>query len=507
MMKAIALLILLIFSFQDLSAQRPIDDPLREKAMLEDLQLFRQIRDAANSGVYKYRTIVEIDSIYQWAEGQVAQSSSHRDFYNILWYITDFEGSLHNSIQLHHKTRGKLRGEENGYFPFPIKLIEGKALINYSDSKIELGAELLSINGFALAEILPHLYKYYTTDGFNLTGKAIGINRNFSLYYRLHFGKTDRFVLTYQAPGSNQTETVELAGIGYKAYYANFKKRHSKVYDDPSYSSSDEEIPYTFLLTDENVGKLTINSFSIGWNAKHPKHLKYVHFLDSVFSLLKDRKVNDLIVDVRHNGGGSDPNDLVTYSYLTSRNFMENTEAWISFKKIPFWKYVKEVSFIMKPFEKHYSDKELQEEFPAEIDGRFYEDATSHDHMVRKPAKHAFEGNIYLLISPRTASAGSLFAAMAAGNENTTTIGKETQGGYYGHNGHIPIRYRLPNSKMKFMFSIVNLQQDVPEKPNQPFGSGVMPDHKVEQSFEDFMQNTDVELNYTMQLIQGSTKN
>lgn len=503
MNKAITLLVLSLSSFQYTNAQKSIDDSFKQSDMLEDLHLFRQIRDAANSGVYKYRTLAEIDSIYRWAEIEVQQSSSYRDFYNVLWQITDFEGSLHNSVQLHHKTRAKLRGEATGYFPFPIKLIEGKVLLNFVDAPIELGSELLTINGTSLEEILPNFYKYYTTDGFNLTGKEIGINRNFSLYYRLHFGKTEHFIVTYRVHGSNQIETATLDAIGSKSYYSNFAKRHSKSYDGPSYDSLDEELPYSFSITNENIGKFTVNSFSIGWNAKHPKHIKYLHFLDSVFSVLEDQKVKDLIVDVRHNGGGSDPNDLVTYSYLTSRNFMENTEAWISFKKIPFWKYVKEVSFIMKPFEKRYSDKELQEEFPKEIDGRFYEDSTSQDHMVRTPAKNAFDGNVYLLVSPRTASAGSLFAAMVAGNANTTVIGKETQGGYYGHNGHIPLRYRLPNSKMKFMFSLVNLKQDVPDKANQPFGSGVMPDHAVEQSFDDFMSNKDVELDYTLKLIKG----
>ena len=69
-----------------------------------------------------------------------------------------------------------------------------------------------------------------------------------------------------------------------------------------------------------------------------------------------------------------------------------------------------------------------------------------------------------MLISPAIASAGSLFAAMVAGNENTFTIGEETMGGYYGHNGHTPLAYKLPKSKISTFFSVVNLEQDVPKK-------------------------------------------
>ena len=90
---------------------------------------------------------------------------------------------------------------------------------------------------------------------------------------------------------------------------------------------------------------------------------------------------------------------------------------------------------------------------------------------------------------------------MVAGNKKTIVIGEETQGGYYGHNGHIPIRYWLPKSKIRMMFSIVNLEQDVPQKANQPFGSGVIPDYEVRQSLEGFLTQRDVVLDYTLDLI------
>lgn len=70
------------------------------------------------------------------------------------------------------------------------------------------------------------------------------------------------------------------------------------------------------------------------------------------------------------------------------------------------------------------------------LNGRYYQNENSTDHLIRTPNTNAFNGKIYLLISPAIASAGTLFAAMVAGNENTFTIGEETMGGYYGHNGH-----------------------------------------------------------------------
>lgn len=481
-------------------AQKTLNAPFPQKKMHADLKLFRTIRAAANSGVYKYRTIQQIDSIYHWANQEVSKSSTYGEFYNILWTITDFEGSLHNGLYLPPKVNASVRAETSGYFPFPVKLIEGKILVNFNQTPIPLGSEILSINGMTSSEIVRVLGKFYTTDGYNTTGKEIGISASFSRYYRFAYGKSGSFVLSYREPNSNDIKDTSIVSTSYKAYRKAFANRHSKALDSLSFEG-EESIPYRFEKLGNLTGALLISSFSIGWNEQHPEHKTYVQFLDSIFQEIHTLGIKHLIVDVRHNGGGSDPNDLVTYSYLTDRSFSENKDAWVTFKSPPYFKYNKEVRLIGRLLEKRAYEKIMEKDFPEARNGKYYQGETSNDHLVRKPHNLAFTGNIYLLISPRTASAGSLFAAMVAGNENTTVIGRETQGGYYGHNGHVPIRYRLPHSKIKFMFSLVNLEQDVPIKENQPFGRGIMPNHEVEQSQEDFLNNRDVVMDFTLELI------
>jgi C-terminal processing protease CtpA/Prc len=249
---------------------------------------------------------------------------------------------------------------------------------------------------------------------------------------------------------------------------------------------------------------LTINDFGLG-NENDPRHLRYVSFLDSVFINVKQNNIKNLIVDVRYNGGGTDPNDLVTYSYLTNRNFSENTQAWVSFKKIPYVKYIyTKVPRFLRPFGIRKYNKPFQKEFPKEVDGKFYQDATSSDHKIRTPNKNAFNGNIYLLISPRVASAGSLFAAMVASNKNTIVIGEETMGGYYGHNGHTDLGYILPKSKIETFFSVVNLEQDVSKKSNQIYNRGIIPDYNVTQTYEDYLIHKDTQMEVTLELISKS---
>ena len=90
---------------------------------------------------------------------------------------------------------------------------------------------------------------------------------------------------------------------------------------------------------------------------------------------------------------------------------------------------------------------------------------------------------------------------MIAGNENTITIGEETMGSYYGHNGHTPLEYKLPKSKIIIQFSVVNLEQDVSQKENQKYDRGIIPDYSITQTFGDFLNNTDTQINFTLELI------
>jgi len=506
-MKGIFLLFL-SFGWFTAIAQNTFDDPMSRTDMKKDLDMFREIREAANSGLYKYRTKSEIDSVYKWAYKEINQRKTLGDFYNILCKITGFEGSLHNDTALPPKVRTALTLEKEGYFPFIVRLVEGHWVCNNRDVEIPLGSKIVKINGQDIAYIISELHRYFPTDGYNTTGKQVLLNVVFPFYYRMRFGKQSAFEIVYENEEGEQN-TVKIASVSYNQYQVRQGKRHSKSFDSINYISSEvlekrDKIYYSKILND-STAILVVNSFSIGGNAESPKHKVYAKYLDSIFTNLKKQSIKHLIVDVRYNGGGTDPNDLVTYSFLTNRNFQENVEAWVSFRKVPYWNRIKgEMFFLIKPIAKLIYQKQLKEEFSVAKNGKYYQDKTSNDHKIWTPAPNAFKGKIYLLISPRVASAGSLFAAMLASDKTTITIGEETQGGYHGHNGHTPIRYQLKHSKIKTSWSIVNLKQDVSDKPNQPYGSGVIPDYKVVQSHQDFLKKEDTVMKFTMDMIEGS---
>jgi len=476
-----------------------VNDIISTEKLSEDLTLFRSIREKANSGLYKYRSQSEIDSIYIWALKEIEKPKTILDFYKIICNLTNFEGSVHNETQLPDAVKKDIAAS-NGYFPYAVKLIANKLLINNVNNQIELGSEILAVNGVKTTEILKSLYKYYTTDGFNISGKSILINSNFAKYYRIEYGISDNFTIEYSSASDSKSKTITLKSITNSERAKNFNLRHSLKTDSLFYSKIDKE-KYDFKILNEKTAVLTVKTFNIGGNSRAKEHKRYKKYLDDCFSELKKKAIQNLIVDIRSNGGGTDPNDILLFSYLANKKFRENKSAFINFQKIPFSEHLVAEEKSQKQQQKAIVgfEKELKDEFSIEKDGKFFQNEKFNPFI--EPQKNAFNSNIYLLISPRIASAGSLFASLVEGNTEAITIGEETMGGYFGHNGHTPIAYELPNSKIVTEFSIVNLEQDVNPKKGQLYGSGILPDFTVYQNTADFLSNTDTVMNFTLELI------
>lgn len=464
---------------------------LSKEQMLKDFAVFQGIYEQANAGLYKYRSKQEIDSTFEANKAFIKEKTSYREFYNILWNVIDFTGSCHNTLTFPEDLDKTLNKKEI-FFPLPLKYLGGKLYANFAYNKISVGNEIISVNGMEAQEFAKKIGRFVSTDGVNQSGKYANIETDWLPFYvYLVLGEQKDFEIEYQHKTAQKLKAT-LKAVDYTQFYKNFRKRHSKKYED---KLEQEDYNYEYFK-DMNAGLLTVRTFGLG-NRETKEHKKYAQFLDSVFTNLNQKETPYLIVDVRRNGGGDDPNDLLLYSYLTQRSFRENIEAFTLFNQIPFKEY-----YI-------YDDiKELEDELKDEHNilrnGKYYQNYAYNKYW--QPNNNAFKGEIILLIDPYVASAASLFASMVKSDENTVLIGEETLGGYYGHTGHIPVDYGLPNSKFTLGFSIVDLKQDVIILEDENFDAGILPDIEVIQSYEDFMNHKDTQLNFAIQYIEKQQK-
>ncbi len=461
---------------------------LSKGELIQDYDLFQAIYEKANSGLYKYHSKASIDSLFSSNRKLITNKTTYREFYTILWNVIDFTGSCHNSLN-YPDSLDKEISKQKIFFPLPLKYTADKLYTNIKNENIPLGSELISINGIDANKFASTVSKYASTDGRNTTGKYNYIETDWLAFYiYLAYGEQSSFNIKYKA----QNKTIKqatLQPLNYKEFVTVYKNRASAKFEKqnrPDYS-------YEYIDSLQ-TGLLTVSTFALG-GPKSEGHKKYAAFLDSVFISIKSRNVQNLIVDIRGNGGGNDPNDLLLYSYLTRRNFKENRTAYTVFNEVPFKKYfIEEEKGEIPDLE-----KELKEEHNVLVNGKYYQNQKFNPFW--KPNKNAFKGKIYLLIDPSVASAGSLFASLVKSDKGTTLIGQETLGGYYGHTGHIPVNYQLPNTKLALRFSIVNVEQDVQLVPDEALANGVKPNYKIEPSIEQFLNGYDAVLEFTKKLI------
>jgi hypothetical protein len=478
-----------------------ITQSLSPDQMKTDLEVFRNIREKANSGFYRYRTPAQIDSIFNWAFLQIQKPLSINEFHKIIMTLTDFEGSNHNNTRLPHSPAMYV-SKETGYFPFHFKKIDNKMIVNYEGGEIPLGSQILSINGISDTALKQHFSKYYTTDGYNETAndKAC-IENSYGWIFPFEMGNFETFDMTYKTPHSDEIRKISLPSVNRQTNSFRYINRYSAKLDSLTHFDFQEK--YSFRRISPQTALLNFRIFTMASNAEDPDFKIFSTYLDSLFLSFKLNKTQNLIIDIRNNPGGNDPTYEKVFTYLSDHSFRENSEAYILFNKLPHPHYYKWNS----------SDKDNQKRELAELndylqttfsvhkegDSKFYQDQQFNPTYY--PDSNRFQGNIYLLINEDVGSAASHFASLVRGHSNATIIGVETSGGYYGHNGHFPVEYVLPNSKITTRFSIVHVTQDAPNKTSQPVGRGIIPDHEVYQSFDDFMHNEDTQMKYVLNLI------
>ncbi len=469
--------------------------------MKQDLQLFLDIRKKANSGLYRYRSPKQVDSIYNRAFKQVSRPMPVLDFFKIILQLSDFEGSCHNYTEPDAALVGYYN-RQRAFFPFALKYSEGHIIFNSKTEMIPVGSRITQINGVSDQALMQSFYKYLTADGFTQTEKLSGsVNRCYDLRYLLEYGLHDRFNIRFLAPGATQEQTITVPAVSLEERKANLVARHSAPVD--SIIDYKVQPAYSFRMLNPATGLLNLRIFTMADGPEDPRFPTYVAFLDSVFRQLSDNRVANLVLDIRGNPGGSDPTFEQPMMYLTDDSFKENTLAYTIFGNgIPYEQYFWGVSTAerMDSAAKVEGKRMLLDYFPTLRAGRNLQNPKYNP--VYHPKQPAYKGHLYLLIDEQVGSAASHLASLVkAYARDVVIVGVETVGGYYGHNGHMAMIYELPHSKIKTKFSIVYVDQDAPPKPDQPEGRGIIPDHTVWPGFRDFMDNKDTQMDYVLRLI------
>lgn len=461
------------------------------KELNEDYDLMVSALKEAHPGLYWYTNFTDFEKIFQQHRDIIKDGMNSYEFYRIISSVVSADKEGHSQVHS-SKDIGNFIHQKAKYLPFAIKTVNEKIhIINDIEGKDTEGKIITKINNIPVDNILTKIFKNTSrySDGYSTTGKFKNIDRfSFSGYYVdfISDWKSQKTSIELLNPDNDKTEeiTINLVNRDGLVEIAKNTPRKKRKHDDELYALDINNSTHTAVLT--------FNDF--GYNRFEKQNIKFTNLIDSLFQVIKKEKSKNLIIDIRNVGGGSEGAEDYLFSYLTDKPYKK-------------YKYVQTNGFSYS-FLKHTDYKNdpenlermLKEEHELKKDGRILRK----DNVLptELPKANSFKGSLYILISGKTYSGGSEFASIAKSNSDAVFIGEETGGGFYGQTSGSYVFLLLPNTKMEIRIPLLKFATNF-ESKDIPFGRGVIPNHNVSQSYKDFVNGIDTEMEYTLKLIES----
>ncbi len=421
----------MLFGCQQPHAQPP---EFTSQQLQTDLdQLVYELR-TYHPGLYWYQTPEAFDRQVIRAESAIHAGQDFADFYKTVNQLTSSIGCGHTRTRMPVQRAEQLI-DTTLVLPLPVFLMDDAIFTTKSAAGIPAGSQITSIGGHPSGEIMAKLRSLVPSDGYNLTGKDHFMEPRFGLLLALYLGiEGPTIAVSYIPPGTETSQTQEV----------NLESGSIEITTDqrPLMSLTDAEIPNTKILR--------VGIFSSGMldNAG----FDYFEFLDDAFSELKASQTENLIIDVRGNGGGNDHYGATLVSYIASQPFgyfdnIKVTKAYNGYGEI------KETAAGQRLMLSHQDLREQQ------------------------PTANNFTGEVFILADGGSFSTTADFVSISKNIGAATVVGQETGGGACGNTSGHNKTITLRNSGISVQIQMWGYSSAV--DPDLACGRGVLPDYKV----------------------------
>ena len=491
-MKKISILTFIILLTQNIYSQNFGDFPKIEKEkLLRDLDLLYQGLDKFHSGMYWYTPKDSVDIAFQNAKSKITTNLNIFEFHKIVAPLVALSREDHTDIFLPKEVKEETNKNQNiRFLPLTVVFL-GEKLYCVNDAsdnsaKIEK-LEIETINGEMPKEIVSKIGNLFASDGYIKTVKYSDLGGfNFSKYYYYYYGIIEKYEIKFK----EITEPITINALSISQINANLNKKNNLVKEKV------KNEPLQFRIIDIKTAYIDIETFSNDNIKKYSKYKTLKKFLKYCFSEIKAKNIENVIIDVSKNGGGTEGNEGLLYSYFGD-NYQKYSKVRAKTQKVILNNGIdkpiklKVFRFLERVIvNKKMKDGSLERKNKLGLGLMAY----------KKAPKNIFKGNnVYVIISPITYSGGSEFSNMMYSQGLATFIGQETGGGYYGNTSGYSQDLTLPNSKITIEIPALQFVMNV--EPKLPFGSGVKPHYQVIPTINQYINNENICLEYTLTII------
>ncbi|WP_158640585.1 S41 family peptidase [Anseongella ginsenosidimutans] len=484
------------------------------QALQEDFNILREVLQEVHIGLHRYASKATMDSLFTRSYSSIKAPMTETDFFKIVNRVVTsirdehtfalpsreyWDNQIGQTVYYHS-------GSKSGspLFPFFIKIIDNRLFIDNNlsnDLSLNRGTEILQINDLSSRQILETLLPTIHTNGFIETFRRRNLEQfslhqtynRFMVHYAIFIGRPDTFRLKVRKYGDTAAVSVDVPALTSKEIFNNYWRRYSTV-NDPKKT---RENPFEFALLDHQTAYLRLSDFhNYVW-------LKYNYSpsteFRAIFDLIRERSIQNLIIDLRGNEGGNLRIGVELLKYLTKQDFRP-------------YNYHEVKNYRFPDVRQYFSDSTALKDYPDELfilqkDGTYRSDAEYETEEWSRPMQRdpkAYQHNLYVLINGATGSAASILATLIRVNrKDAIFIGEESGGDMEGPVSGTGTDITLPNTKIRvdipFVKRVVNLNGYEPLK-----GRGILPDYTVAPSLDDFAGNKDTELEFTISLIKSN---
>ena len=451
-----------------------------------DYSLLRNILEKKHPSLYWYTPKDSIDMYFEKYYSAIKDSMTEQQFgWRILAPLTDKIHCGHTSFGRSKAYNNWVADKHFPSFPLFMKCWNDTMVVtnnlNRKDSLLKKGTIITSVNGLKNAALTKIMFGYMTEDGYANNVNYIRLSSNFPYYHRNIFEVSKTYAVTY-LDSAGQEQKINIPFFEFGKDSTKKTKVVKKQEPDKKETRQNKLLELRSLAVDtaNNTAIITINAFSSG---------SLRTFYRQTFRYIKNTGINNVVLDIRSNGGGRIRLSTLLTKYVTRVNFKVADTAFAVTKSLrPYSKYIKG-SFI--------NNLGLFLLTKKNKDGLYH-----FGHWERKVYKpktaNNYAGNLYVLINGNTFSAASLFSNAVKGQPGIVLVGEETGGGWHGNNGILIPDIILPNTHLKVRLPLFRLVQynHVPKD-----GRGVQPDIYLGTNYDALLKGIDYKMQVVMEMI------
>ena len=379
------------------------------EVLKSDLKFFLDALREAHPALDRYNSPTAFNAFASELLADLDSPMNEIEFHKIIAKVVAGLNDGHSWTNVSKTTQERYR-----LLPLVLKNVHRKLYVtdNFGAIQVPLYSQLLEVNGYSVSGLLTHFSHYHSSDGYISTSapyEAEGLG--FSRLYHLYKEASDTFRLTLVTPTGIEIETTVLAQNALALFKAA-KKRLPPAKDQTVLALEKlEEASKSALLTVASFHPPTLRKAKVN----------YQRALRRSFRKLRKDSVENLVIDLRDNGGGHTRYAAKLYSYLTDKPF-----DWLA--------RVEVVKTDPPSFIEHTSIKRRKfwrsKHFELSPEGKYVLRKNRELEPIKPARRNQFAGKVFVLTSGKTFSASALFCSVVKDANRATFIGEETGGAY-----------------------------------------------------------------------------